>query len=157
MAEAAAATMACLLPQDETAFRTGWRCGEGYACEAITHNPRLPAGTGQCMPKRAAGIVSGMACLSCEVVPGVAPYLDRFRVVRQINSPSPSASPSSYTCRPAKLGVPGLRIRQCTEAERTFAGVGKGASGDQRRPRSAPSWAEGPSICALQQIISQNA
>ena len=126
-AGAAAATMACLLPQGETAFRTSWRCGEGFACEAIAHNPRLPVGTGQCMPKRAAGIVSGMACLSGELVPGVAPYLDRFRIVRQINSPAPSASPSSYTCRPAKLGVPGgSAYRQCTEAER--------ASGDQRPP-----------------------
>lgn len=132
-AGAAAVTMACLLPQHETALRTSWRCGEGFACEAIAHNPRLPVGTGQCMPKRATGIVSGMACLSGELVPGVAPYLDRFRIVRQINSPSPSASPASYTCRPAKLGVPGgSAYRQCTEAERTFAG--KGASGDQRPP-----------------------
>ncbi len=136
-AEAAAATMACLLPQDETALRTGWRCSEGFACEAIAHNPRLPVGTGQCMPKRAAGLVSGMACLSGEVVPGTAPYLDRFRIVRQINSPAPSASPSSYTCRPAKLGVPGgSAYRQCTEAERAF--FGKGGSGDQR-----------PEICAF--------
>ncbi|MFG1231720.1 hypothetical protein V5F72_05345 [Xanthobacter flavus] len=132
-AGAAAATMACLLPQDEPAFRKGWRCGDGLACEAIAHNPHLPVGTGQCMPKRAAGLVSGMACLSGEVVPGAAPYLDRFRIVRQINSPSPAASPSSYTCRPAKLGVPGgSAYRQCTEAERAFAG--KGASGDQRPP-----------------------
>lgn len=121
----AAATMACLAPQDEVAFCAGWRCGEGLSCEVIALNPRLPVGTGQCMPKRSSGLVSGMACLSGALVPGSAPYLDRFRIVRQINSPAASASPSSYTCRPAKLGVPGgSAYRQCTAQERAFTDSG---------------------------------
>ncbi len=121
----AAATMACLAPQAEAAFRAGWRCGDGLACVVIAHNPRLPVGTGQCMPKRSSGLVSGVACLSGALVPGAAPYLDRFRIVRQINSPAASASPSSYTCRPAKLGVPsGSAYRQCTAEERAFTDSG---------------------------------
>lgn len=129
----AGATMACLLPAAAAPFRSGWSCGAGLSCEAIARNPRLPVATGQCMPRAGAGpraeagLVSGMACLSGEIVPGAAPYLDRFRVQRQINSHSAAVSPAAYNCRPAKLGVPGgSAYRQCTPAERSFAGFGGG-------------------------------
>lgn len=123
----AAATMACLLPAAMAPFKETWACGGGLACEAIAHNPRLPVATGQCMPSQETGIVSGMACLSGEIVPGRAPYLDRFRILRQINSRAPSVSPTAYNCRPAKLGVPGgSAYRQCTPSERAFAGFASG-------------------------------
>ncbi|MFG1343464.1 hypothetical protein V5F59_01085 [Xanthobacter autotrophicus DSM 431] len=125
----AAATMACILPEKGIAapFRTGWSCGAGASCQAIVRNPRLPLGLGQCLPAREADLVSGMPCLEGEIVPGRAPYLDRYRILRQINSRAASASPAAYTCRPAKLGVPGgAAYRQCTPEERAFAGFGKG-------------------------------
>lgn len=127
----AGATMACLLPREPAPFKDGWSCGGAFSCEAIAHNPRLPVETGQCMPRqdkgRNNGIVSGMACLSGEIVPGRAPYLDRFRILRQINSPSATVSPTAYNCRPAKLGVPGgAAYRQCTPAERAFSGFTAG-------------------------------
>lgn len=132
----AAATMACLRPATTAPFRDAWTCGAGLSCEAIAHNPRLPVEMGQCMPKEDTALVSGMACLSGEIVAGRAPYLDRFRVLRQINSRSPTVSPTAYNCRPAKLGVPGgSAYRQCTPAERAFAGFSDG-----RRPAE---------ICAL--------
>lgn len=124
----AAPTMACLLPGKGSApFRTGWSCGAGTSCQAVARNPRLPVETGQCLPVREADLVSGMPCLEGEIVPGTAPYLDRYRIVRQINSHAASMSPAAYTCRPAKLGVPGgAAYRQCTGPERAFAGFGGG-------------------------------
>lgn len=108
-------------------FRGGWPCGPDFACAAIADNPRLPIATGQCMPRQEKGVVSGMACLSGEIVPGKTPYLDRFRILRQINRHAPAVSPTAYNCRPAKLGVPGgSAYRQCTPAERAFAGFSSG-------------------------------
>ena len=127
----AAATMACLLPKEVAPFKESWSCGPALSCETIALNPHLPVATGQCMPKqdpgrqngRDIGIVSGMACLSGEIMPGRAPYLDRFRILRQINSPAAAVSPTAYNCRPAKLGVPGgPAYRQCTPDERAFTG-----------------------------------
>jgi len=125
----AAPTMACLLPpgRGPAPFHGPWSCGAGTSCQAVARNPRLPVATGQCLPTREADLVSGMPCLEGEIVPGRAPYLDRFRILRQINSRAAAASPTAYTCRPAKLGVPGgSAYRQCTQAERDFAGFGRG-------------------------------
>ncbi len=125
---AAAPSMACLLPRLGAApFRATWGCAAGTTCQAIARDPRLPVATGQCMPTREADLVSGMACLEGEIRPGRAPYLDGLKVVRQINSRADRASPAAYTCRPAKLGVPGgSAYRQCNPAERSFATFGKG-------------------------------
>lgn len=134
--EPAAATMACLLPEATLPFHVNWACAPDLACAGIAKNPRLPVATGQCMPQQDKRLVSGMACLSGEIIPGKAPYLDSFRILRQINSHAVAVTPSSYNCRPAKLGVPGgAAYRQCSPADRAFAGFSSG-----RAP---------PEICAL--------
>lgn len=124
---AAAPSMACILPGGVAPFRGIWGCGAGTTCQAVARNPRLTVATGQCLPTREADLVSGMPCLEGEIRPGRAPYLDGLGKVRQINSRAARASPTAYTCRPAKLGVPGgSAYRQCNPAERSFAGFGRG-------------------------------
>lgn len=142
----AAATMACIVrpAQGPAPFREPWACAAGTTCQPIAHNGRLAAVTGQCLPAREADLVSGMPCLEGDILPGRSPWLDRFRIVRQINSRSPAVSPTAYNCRPAKLGVPGgSAYRQCTGPERAFAGFGTGRN-SRRNPGSIP-----PEICAV--------
>lgn len=125
----AAATMACIVPTatGPAPFRETWACGAGTTCQPISHNARLGVVTGQCLPTREADLVSGMPCLEGDILPGRSPWLDRFRIVRQINSRAKGLSQTAYNCRPAKLGVPGgAAYRQCTPAERTFTGFGHG-------------------------------
>ncbi|HYF56456.1 MAG TPA: hypothetical protein VEA41_19540, partial [Salinarimonas sp.] len=118
---------ACLGEQARALVGEGWDCGREETCEMVARNPRLGVEYGQCMPKRE---VTGIACQSGRVATGATPTADRMVLLRRLNSTAERASPTAYTCRPPRIGVPGgLAYRQCSDADRAFTAFQRAGDG----------------------------
>ena len=115
------------------AFGESWSCGAGTTCQPIIRNAALGLEFGQCLRLEEARNFSGQPCLAGAITTSPErPYQDRYRIVKQINSFGTGFSDKTYTCRPAKIGVPGgLAYRQCSPADRVFAGFTGGRVPDE--------------------------
>lgn len=125
---AAALTMPCLTGSSHTEFGEGWSCGAGSTCKAIVANPSVGLELGQCLRLEEARNFSGQPCLTGAIttVSG-KPYLDTYKLTGQFGAFAKGFSQTSFNCRPARIGVPGgMAYRQCTPADRAFAGFAGG-------------------------------
>ena len=115
--------MSCVAGEDAAGFGATWACGGGTACTT------LAAGDAE---THGAGAVPAAGAVARDVLRpplpggrgdgrGDQPFNDRFALT-QFAAFAEKASPSSYTCRPPRIGVPGgMAYRQCNEKDRAFA------------------------------------
>ena len=125
----AAATMACILPEEQGRFGTGWQCGGGTECTALARADGGGLTVAQCLvPESSEAMFSGHPCLGGEVeASSDQPFNDRYTLV-QFAAFAPKASARDYTCRPPRIGVPGgMAYRQCDEMDRAFVNFKPGA------------------------------
>ncbi|MBX3584289.1 MAG: hypothetical protein KF810_20595 [Rhizobiaceae bacterium] len=127
--EAADAGGGCIAPQDEEAFGETWSCGEGTSCTPLASGDGERIALAQCLlPAESPEMFSGHPCLAgtVETATGM-PFNDRFKLA-QFTAFAQKASPSTYTCRPPRIGVPGgMAYRQCDGRDRAFASFKSGA------------------------------
>jgi hypothetical protein len=126
-------TMPCLTPSAKAEFGESWSCGAGSTCKAIIANPSVGLELGQCLRLEEARNFSGQPCLSGAIATVAGkPYLDRYVLTNQFGAHATGFSQTTFNCRPAKIGVPGgMAYRQCTPADRTFAGFTSGKIPDE--------------------------
>jgi hypothetical protein len=125
---AAALTMPCLTGSSRAEFGEGWSCGAGSTCKAIVANASVGLELGQCLRLEEARNFSGQPCLAGAITTVAGkPYLDTYKLTGQFGAFAKGFSQTSFNCRPAKIGVPGgMAYRQCTPADRSFAGFAGG-------------------------------
>jgi len=119
---AAEAAMSCVAGEDAAAFGDTWSCGGGTACTTLAAGDGETIALAQCLlPASSPDMFSGHPCLAGEVTDAAdQPFNDRFALT-QFAAFAEKASPSSYTCRPPRIGVPGgMAYRQCNEKDRAF-------------------------------------
>lgn len=129
----AALTMPCLTGESAKAFGEGWGCAAGSACKPLVESRAVGIEFGQCVRLDEARNFSGQPCLTGAITTAVGkPYLDRYRKTGQFGAFATGFSQTAFNCRPAKIGVPaGMAYRQCTPADRTFAGFTNGKVPDE--------------------------
>lgn len=118
----------CIAGADAQAFGGAWSCGGGTACTTLAAGDAGSIALAQCLlPAKSAGMFSGHPCLAGVVTDSAdQPFNDRFDLT-QFAAFAEKASPSDYTCRPPRIGVPGgMAYRQCNEKDRAFASFGPG-------------------------------
>jgi len=126
--KAADAAAACIAGEDAAAFGETWACGEATACTTLAAGGVKTIALAQClMDAQSPAMFSGHPCLAGEVSASAGqPFNDRY-ALKQFAAFAEKASPSSYTCRPPRIGVPGgMAYRQCNERDRAFAGFKPG-------------------------------
>jgi len=129
----AALTMPCLTGESAKAFGESWSCAAGSVCKPLVESRAVGIELGQCVRLDEARNFSGQPCLTGAITTAVGkPYLDRYRKTGQFGAFATGFSQSAFNCRPAKIGVPaGMAYRQCTPADRTFAGFANGKVPDE--------------------------
>lgn len=129
----AALTMPCLTSESAKAFGEGWGCAAGSVCKPLVESKAVGIELGQCVRLDEARNFSGQPCLTGSITTAIGkPYLDRYRKTGQFGAFATGFSQTAFTCRPAKIGVPaGMAYRQCTPADRTFAGFANGKVPDE--------------------------
>ncbi|MCV9939355.1 hypothetical protein OIU35_23650 [Boseaceae bacterium BT-24-1] len=129
----AALTMPCLTAESAKAFGEGWGCAAGSICKPLVESKAVGIEFGQCVRLDEARNFSGQPCLTGAITTAIGkPYLDRYRKTGQFGAFATGFSQSAFNCRPAKIGVPaGMAYRQCTPADRTFAGFANGKVPDE--------------------------
>lgn len=126
-------TMPCLTESARKALGESWSCGAGSTCKAIIANPSVGLELGQCLKLEEARNFSGQPCLTGAITTASGkPYLDRYVQTGQFGAMATGFSPTGFNCRPAKIGVPGgMAYRQCTPADKSFAGFAGGKVPDE--------------------------
>lgn len=127
--DAADAGAACIGGEDAAAFGATWSCGGGTACTTLASGGAETVELAQCLlPADSSAMFSGHPCLAGTVTGSAdLPFKDRYNLA-QFAAFARKASPSSYTCRPPRIGVPGgMAYRQCNEKDRAFASFTAGA------------------------------
>lgn len=125
--EAADAAAACVADADAAAFGEVWSCGAGTACTTLAAGNERGMALAQCLlPAESKAMFSGHPCLSGAITAASGqPFNDRYGLT-QFDAFAEKASPTTYTCRPPRIGVPGgMAYRQCNEKDRAFAAFGK--------------------------------
>jgi len=120
---AAEAAMPCVAGEDASAFGATWACGAGTSCTTLAAGGAETMALAQCLVEaQSPAMFSGHPCLAGKVTDAAdQPFNDRFALT-QFAAFAEKASPSSYTCRPPRIGVPGgMAYRQCNEKDRAFA------------------------------------
>lgn len=121
--EAADAAASCIAGEDASAFGETWSCGGGTSCTTLATGDAENIALAQCLlPAESPAMFSGHPCLAGTVTDSAdQPFNDRYKLT-QFAAFAEKASPSSYTCRPPRIGVPGgMAYRQCNEKDRAFA------------------------------------
>jgi len=127
--EPAESSMSCITEEDQARFGATWTCGAGTQCTPLAETSGDRLTLAQCLvPAESDAMFSGQACLAGTVSDSASvPFKDRYTLT-QISAFAEKASPSSYTCRPPRIGVPGgMAYRQCNEKDRGFAAFKAGA------------------------------
>lgn len=124
----AALTMPCLAGESAGAFGESWSCTAGSSCKPLVESKAVGLAFGQCVRLDEARNFSGQPCLTGAITTAAGkPWLDRYRKTGQFGAFAPGFSQTAFNCRPAKIGVPaGMAYRQCTPADRIFAGFANG-------------------------------
>lgn len=124
----AALTMPCLAGESAGAFGEGWACTAGASCKPLVESKAVGIALGQCVRLDEARNFSGQPCLTGAITTAAGkPWLDRYRKTGQFGAFAAGFSQTAFNCRPAKIGVPaGMAYRQCTPADRVFAGFAGG-------------------------------
>jgi len=126
---AADAAAACVAGEDAASFGETWSCGGGTSCTTLAAGDAKGMALAQCLlPAESPAMFSGHPCLSGTVADSAGlPFKDRYKLT-QFAAFAEKASPSTYTCRPPRIGVPGgMAYRQCNERDRAFANFKPGA------------------------------
>jgi len=129
----AALTMPCLAAGSAGAFGEAWGCIAGSTCKPLVASKAVGIELGQCVRLEEARNFSGQPCLTGAITTAAGkPYLDRYRQTGQFGAFAKGFSQTAFNCRPAKIGVPaGMAYRQCTPADRAFAGFANGKVPDE--------------------------
>nr|WP_292771797.1 hypothetical protein [Mesorhizobium sp.] len=126
--EPADAAAACIAGEDASSFGEAWSCGQGTQCRTLAAGGEKTIALAQCLLEpESPEMFSGHPCLAGDVTTATAlPFKDRFSLT-QFTAFAEKASPSTYTCRPPRIGVPGgMAYRQCNEKDRAFASFKSG-------------------------------
>ncbi len=121
--EPADAAASCVADGDAAYFGETWSCGAGTSCTTLAAGDEKNIALAQCLlPAQSDAMFSGHPCLAGTVNNSSdQPFNDRYALT-QFAAFAEKASPSSYTCRPPRIGVPGgMAYRQCNERDRAFA------------------------------------